>query len=202
MRFFITSTEPGIGKTIVSSILVQSLTANYWKPIQAGNIEHPDSKKVSDLITKKVIIYPETYKIKDTESIINNTDIKLKNIIPPSSTQLIIESTGSILTPIDNNGSFIVDLLHFCDAEAIIVWNSNEETNHIITSIQLLQTKEYPIKGIVSIGKVDKEKEKFIHQTTGIPFLFNVPLADEVTKTFIKEQATLIKANLVSSVIA
>ena len=33
-RFFITGTDTGIGKTVVSALLCAALDAYYWKPIQ------------------------------------------------------------------------------------------------------------------------------------------------------------------------
>ena len=32
--FFVTGIDTGIGKTVVSAILVEALNADYWKPIQ------------------------------------------------------------------------------------------------------------------------------------------------------------------------
>ena len=39
-RYFVTGIGTGIGKTIVSAILVEKLTADYWKPIQSGDSEN------------------------------------------------------------------------------------------------------------------------------------------------------------------
>ena len=50
-RIFVTGNGTGIGKTIVSAILTEALHADYWKPIQAGELENSDSKKVAKLIS-------------------------------------------------------------------------------------------------------------------------------------------------------
>jgi len=49
MRFVVTGTDTGIGKTVFSVALVQALGANYWKPIQAGLAEETDSQVVARL---------------------------------------------------------------------------------------------------------------------------------------------------------
>src|ERR1700722_13485713 len=48
-RFFITGTDTGIGKTVVSALLCASLDAIYWKPVQTGTREGTDRKTVMRL---------------------------------------------------------------------------------------------------------------------------------------------------------
>jgi len=58
--YFVTGISTDIGKTICSAILVEALNADYWKPIQAGELENTDSDKIKNLITNKVSqIHPE-----------------------------------------------------------------------------------------------------------------------------------------------
>ena len=42
-QFVVTGIGTEVGKTVISSILVQALEANYWKPVQAGDLEYSDS---------------------------------------------------------------------------------------------------------------------------------------------------------------
>ena len=46
MRYFVTGIGTEIGKTISSAVLVEALEADYWKPIQAGELENSDTQKV------------------------------------------------------------------------------------------------------------------------------------------------------------
>jgi dethiobiotin synthetase len=49
----------GIGKTIVSAVLTETLQAHYWKPVQAG-IEDRDMVTVQSLITDGAArVHPE-----------------------------------------------------------------------------------------------------------------------------------------------
>ncbi len=48
---FITGIGTDVGKTIVSAVVVEALEADYWKPIQAGDLEFSDSHKIKSLIT-------------------------------------------------------------------------------------------------------------------------------------------------------
>lgn len=199
MRYFVTGIDTEVGKTVVSAVLAQALTANYWKPIQIGDLDNSDSHKIENLVSKKIVIYPESYRLSQPLSPhlsakIDQKEIKLKNIVPPSSTKLIIEGAGGVMVPIDEKGTYITDMLSFCDAEVILVTkNYLGSINHTLLSIQYLQSKNYKIKGIVVTGEENKETEAIITKNTGVPILFHVPFTDELSKQFIKEQATKIR---------
>lgn len=199
MRYFVTGIDTEVGKTVVSAVLVQALTANYWKPIQSGDLEHSDSHKIIDLVSKKIMIYPESYRLTQPLSPhlsakLDGVEIKLKDIIPPSSTNLIIEGAGGVMVPIDEKGTYVTDIIPFCDAEIILVTkNYLGSINHTLLSIQYLQSKNYTIKGIVVTGDENKETESIITKNTGIPILFHVPMTDDLSKKFIKEQASKIR---------
>ncbi len=200
MRYFVTGIDTEVGKTVVSAVLVQALTANYWKPIQSGDLEHSDSHKILELISKKIMIYPESYRLTQPLSPhlsakLDGIEIKLKDIIPPSSTNLIIEGAGGVMVPIDEKGTYVTDIIPFCDVEVILVTkNYLGSINHTLLSIQYLQSKNYKIKGIVVTGEENKETEAIITQNTGVPILFHIPMTDDLSKQFIKEQATKIRA--------
>ncbi|MCT4581145.1 MAG: dethiobiotin synthase [Flavobacteriales bacterium] len=199
MRYFVTGIDTEVGKTVVSAVLVQALTANYWKPIQSGDLEHSDSHKILDLISKKIMIYPESYRLTQPLSPhlsakLDGIEIKLKDIIPPSSTNLIIEGAGGVMVPIDEKGTYVTDIIPFCDVEIILVTkNYLGSINHTLLSIQYLQSKNYTIKGIVVTGDENKETEAIITKNTGVPILFHVPMTDNLSKQFIKEQASKIR---------
>lgn len=199
MRYFVTGIDTDIGKTIVSSILVQALSASYWKPIQSGDLDNSDSIKVANLISKKVNIYPESYRLTQPLSPHlsakkDRVEISLKNIIPPTSTNLIIEGAGGVMVPIDEKGTYVTDILSYCDAEVILVTkNYLGSINHTLLSIHYLQSKNYKIKGIVVTGDKNEETEAIITKNTGVPILFRIPIADELSKAFIKRQASRIR---------
>src|SRR2546430_69627 len=48
-HFFITGTDAGVGKTVLSALLCAALDTVYWKPIQTGTLEG------SDRVTEKMM---------------------------------------------------------------------------------------------------------------------------------------------------
>lgn len=52
--YFITGISTEVGKTISSAIVVESLQADYWKPIQSGDLDNSDTMKVKSLISNSI----------------------------------------------------------------------------------------------------------------------------------------------------
>ena len=50
-RIFVTGSSTDVGKTIASAIITEALNADYWKPVQAGELLNSDSHKVAELIS-------------------------------------------------------------------------------------------------------------------------------------------------------
>ena len=48
-RYVVTGIGTDVGKTVVSAIIAQALEADYWKPIQSGELENSDSHKIDRL---------------------------------------------------------------------------------------------------------------------------------------------------------
>ena len=58
--FFVSGTDTGIGKTLISSILVSKISGSYWKPIQCGSLDFSDTDCVKNItkISKKFFLKP------------------------------------------------------------------------------------------------------------------------------------------------
>ena len=62
MDIFITGIGTDVGKTIVSAVFVKALQADYFKPIQAGDLHYSDTDKVKELAdSQKSKFYSNAY---------------------------------------------------------------------------------------------------------------------------------------------
>ena len=52
-----------VGKTVVSAILVEKLRADYWKPVQAGNLDASDTLRVRQLTRHGGVLHPEAWRL-------------------------------------------------------------------------------------------------------------------------------------------
>ncbi len=183
---FITGISTGIGKTLVSAILVEKLKADYWKPIQSGDWDNSDTLIVKSLVSNQITkFHPEVYKFTQPYSphksaAIDEIEIDpSKLVLPLTDNQLIIEGAGGLMVPL-NNQFLIIDLIKQLGAEVLLVSkNYLGSINHTLLSIEALKSRHIPIKGIVFNGIGDLGSESFINNYTGIQNILRIPeLAD------------------------
>jgi dethiobiotin synthetase len=181
-HYFVTGIGTGIGKTIVSAILVEKLKADYWKPVQSGDLDNSDSLSVESLISNTTTkIHPEAYRLNQPFSphksaAIDGITIDPENFIPPKTDNaLIIEGAGGLMVPL--NGSFlIIDLIKKLNIPAILVsQNYLGSINHTLLSIQVLKQYGIPIKGIIFNGVKDIYTKEFILDYAEINLLGQIP---------------------------
>ncbi len=202
-RYFVTGIGTDVGKTIVSAILTETLKADYWKPVQAGDLDNTDTMKVKKLISnKQTVFYPEAYRLTQPMSPhaaakLDHTHINPHNIIPPEhSNTLIIEGAGGLLVPLNNN-FLIIDLIAKLNAEVILVSrNYLGSINHTLLSVQALTLRNIPVAGIIFNGEPVKTTQSFISRYTGLKPLFHVMHENKINRQTVCKYADKLKRKL------
>lgn len=194
-QYIISGIGTEVGKTVVSAIISEALSATYWKPIQAGELDQSDSIKIADY-TESVKILPEAFKLnyamsphaaafKDGVSI-DESDLEIPNV----EGHLIIEGAGGLMVPVNSNGLLYIDLFSKWELPLILVSRHYlGSINHTLMSIEILQKRNIEIVGIVFIGDENETTEKAILATSGCKMIARIPLVSSVDKAFIMEQA-------------
>lgn len=198
-KYFVTGIGTGIGKTLVSAILVEKLQADYWKPIQSGDLAQSDSKKIAELISnKKTVIHKETYRL--TQPLSPHLSAKLDGISieldtfyrPETSNHLIIEGAGGLMVPL-NAKELIIDLIKRLDIEVILVSeNYLGSINHTLLSLAVLKQSNIPVKGIIFNGEENAETQNYISNFSGISSLGEIPKLTHINSTTVRKCADLI----------
>ena len=201
--FFVTGIDTDIGKTVVSAILVEALNADYWKPIQSGDLHHTDTDKVKELVSGNFIFHPEAYRLNHPLSPhisakLDSISISLASFqLPRTNNNLIVEGAGGLLVPINENGDYLSDVILKLGMEILLVSkNYLGSINHTLLSIEYLKSKSISIKGIIIVGEKNESSESIIAKNTGVKILHHVPRVKSVTRKFIKEQAELLRTAL------
>lgn len=192
-KYFVTGIGTGIGKTLVSAILTEKLKADYWKPIQSGDLDISDSITIDNLIANtQTIIHPESYRLTQPLSPhlsarLDGLEIDLDKInIPLTDNNLIIEGAGGLMVPLNEN-ELIVDLIKKLGVEVILVsQNYLGSINHTLLSVNLLKQYEIPIKGIIFNGEKNTETERYILQYTKVKKLGSIPSFSNIDKEKVK----------------
>ncbi len=198
--FFVTGIGTGIGKTVVSAVLVEKLRADYWKPVQAGELDNSDTIKVRELVTNTLsVFHPETYRLTQPFSphkaaaLDNSTIEPGKIIVPKTNNRLIIEGAGGLMVPLNDN-FLMIDLIKQLDTEVILVsQNYLGSINHTLLSIFALQQRGIPIRGIIFNGKKDSYSEDLILKYTGVALLGHISEFTIVDKRAIADSGSLVK---------
>ncbi|WP_026836663.1 dethiobiotin synthase [Gillisia sp. JM1] len=200
--YFITGIGTDVGKTIASAIITESLKADYWKPIQAGDLENSDSIKVEKLISnEESFFYPEGVKLKSAMSPhaaaeIDGVKLIAKKIKRPlTSKDFVIEGAGGLLVPI-NSKETIVDLILPTDKIILVSRHYLGSINHTLLSIQVLKSKGLSIAGIIFNGDENKSTEKVILEMTGVKFIGRIENEPYFDRNVIKEYAAIFHENL------
>jgi dethiobiotin synthetase len=186
---FITGIDTNVGKTIVSAILTEYLRADYWKPIQSGDLTDSDTDKVKRLVSNsRTSFHPEAYRLSQPYSphksaILDGITIDLdKILLPATHNQLIIEGAGGLMVPL-NEKDLLINLIQKFDAEVILVSkNYLGSINHTLLSLEILKMKNIPVKGIVFNGKSDSFSEELILRRSQIKAYARIPETDIINK--------------------
>lgn len=199
-RIFVTGIGTGVGKTLVSAIITEYLQADYWKPIQSGDLDNTDTMTVRRLISNsESVLHEERFRLTQplsphASAEIDGIEMKLEDFTAPESAKqyLVIEGAGGLMVPI-NNTTTIADLIKFLDASVILVSkNYLGSINHTLLTIQELERREIPITGLVFNGECLPQTENFIINYSNLPVIFRLDNEATINKKTVQKYAARI----------
>ncbi len=175
MRVFVTGIGTGVGKTVVSAILCEALAADYWKPVQAGNLGGSDTEIAKGLVGNATsVFHPESCRLRLAASphhaaAAENKKIDVgKIILPETSNHLVVEGAGGLMVPL-NLKALMIDLICRLDLPVILVSRHYlGSINHTLLSVEALKSRKVKIMGIVFNGDENRSTEKVIVYQTGL----------------------------------
>jgi dethiobiotin synthetase len=195
-KIVIAGIDTEIGKTVVSAIFCQALKADYWKPVQAGDLHYTDSHRVEEWTKNtKTIIHPEAARLKhpmsphaaaDIEGIkVNLKDLKL----PETNNDLIIELAGGLMVPI-NHQELNIDLLAELKIPVVLVSKYYlGNINHTLLSWQLLKDRNIPFLGFVFNGRKNEATFDIILEYTKEKCLLEIEQHEQIDEQLIRKYA-------------
>jgi dethiobiotin synthetase len=204
MKLFITGIGTDVGKTIASSIIVEALEADYWKPIQAGDLDNSDTNKVEKYVSNSTTkFHKNAYALQTPASPhlaaeIDGITIELKKIIEPTtSNHLVVEGAGGIYVPL-NNSDCVIDLIQ-PDYNVIVVSRHYlGSINHTLMTIEILKSRKVNVAGIVFSGDENKATESIILEKTNVPMIGRIDNEPYFDQNVIKYYADLFRENLLN----
>lgn len=204
MKIFVTGISTDVGKTIASSIIVESLEADYWKPIQAGDLDNSDSHKIKSKISNlQSKIFENSYKLNTPASPhlaaeIDRIKIDLKQIKEPETkNHFVIEGAGGIFVPL-NDKDLIIDLIQPDYKIIVVSRHYMGSINHTLLTVEAIRNHGFEVAGIIFSGSENKATESMILNKTGIKCIGRIDEEPYFDQNVIKEYADLFRDNLLN----
>lgn len=202
MKLFITGIGTDVGKTITSAIVTQALEADYWKPIQAGDLDNSDSHKIQRYISNETtVIHENSYKLNTPASPhlaaeIDGITIDLNQIIEPKTkNHLVIEGAGGILVPL-NETDCIIDLIQNDYKVIVVSRHYLGSINHTLLTCEALKSRNIPVAGIIFSGDENPASEAIILAKTGATFIGRIDNEPYFDQNVIQYYADQFRENL------
>ena len=200
--YFITGISTEVGKTIASAIITESLQADYWKPIQAGELESSDTHKVKRLVSNsKTVFHPSAFDLETPMSphaaaAIDGAKISVKNIKRPvTKNNLVIEGAGGLLVPL-NETETIADLIQPSDKIIIVSRHYLGSINHTLLTVEALKARNFNIHGILFSGEKHPTTEAIISKMSGVPILGRINEEPYFDLNVVREYSEILKDKL------
>ena len=189
MKLFVTGIGTEVGKTVIAAILTEKLKADYWKPVQAGDLDDSDTMKVRALVSNSVsVFHEEGFRLNHPMSPHaaaerDGVEIGLEDFeMPQTENHLVIEGAGGLMVPL-NDQDCVIDLIEGSGAEVVLVSrNYLGSINHTLLSIEALKNRGIPVRGVIFNDEENAETERVILKMTGLKCIGRVEFLKELTQ--------------------
>lgn len=199
---FVTGTDTGVGKTLVSACLVQRWQADYWKPLQSGlGEEEGDTSTVAHLAGQPLCFPPvgafqaslSPQAAAEAEGVcINPAQLVLPKV--EAGRVLVVEGAGGLMVPATDR-LMMLDLAALWGLPVVLVARSGLGTlNHTLLSLQALRARGVAVAGVVLNGPRNTANSRTIAQKGKVRILAEVDHLAQITPEVVAGQATLFPA--------
>lgn len=205
-RIFVTGIGTGVGKTICSAVVVEALAADYWKPIQAGDLHDSDSMVVRRLVSDDRVIHPEAYRLTapcspHASAAAEGVRIEMAAMRAPQTMRpLVIEGAGGLMVPLDAQ-LLMIDLIAALDAAVLLVSRHYlGSINHTLLSVEALRRRSLPVLGIVFNGAPELASEEVILRHSGLRAVGRLEPESAFDRNVVRRYAELWRAPLLEAI--
>lgn len=190
----------GIGKTVASAILCEALKADYWKPVQAGELEATDSMSVSKLISNPISkIHPEAYLLNlpispHAAAAADNRQVAEDHLqLPTTDNHLVIELAGGLMVPLTPD-YLTIDWVDKSGCQVMLVSQYYlGSINHTLLSWEALMSRGIDVVGIIFNGTKTQSTFDVILHRTGAKCLLELSEEKTIDAKIVSEYARRIE---------
>jgi dethiobiotin synthase len=186
--FFVTGTDTGVGKTVLSSLLVAALDACYWKPVQTGAAEGTDREAVrawvgiaeEKLLSERYCFPPAVSPHLAAEQA--GVRINLDELALPAALgwPCIVEGAGGVMAPL-NEREFMLDLMRQLSLPVVVAARTALGTiNHTLLTLRALRSASLTVTGVVLIGAANPDNRRAVEHYGAVPVVGHIPVLERI----------------------
>ncbi len=188
-RIFITGTDTGVGKTLVSAIITAGRNGVYWKPVQSGLEDITDTgwvRSVTCLSDDHFL--EESYRLKaplspHESAMLDSIIIEPEKLdLPCCEASLVVEGAGGVMVPL-NGGFLMIDLMKRLGLPVLVVARSGLGTiNHTLLTLNLLRQYDLEIAGVVMNGVVNNSNREVVERLGQVRVVAEIEPLDVINR--------------------
>jgi dethiobiotin synthetase len=172
---FITGIGTDVGKTIASAVITKALEADYWKPVQCGDLDNSDSIKIARLTVLETL--SEAFKLNapmsphaaaDLEGVELNID---KIEVPQTHKTIVVEGAGGIMVPLNSRETYLDLMLKLNLPVVLVTRHYLGSINHTMLSWKVLKETGLNVVALVISGKAHETTESHFATQMDVPFI-------------------------------
>lgn len=201
---FVTGTDTGVGKTVVSAALLHRygtrVPLRYWKPIQTGTERDDDTTDIRKLTSSAgVEILDDGVRLPSPVSPHLAASLAGQTIDLPTLTHAvehyprtdrwIVEGAGGVLVPI-NQSELMADLIGRLKLPVLVVSRSSLGTiNHTLLTLEGLRSRSVAVAGVVMVGDLNPSNRAAVESYGQVSVVADMPRFDHLSDAVLAEWA-------------
>lgn len=201
LRLVVCGTDTDVGKTVVSALLVEGLSASYWKPVQCGLEGGGDCDRLREwLQLPEPRLLPEAYRLaapvsphwaaelegaaelemaaelEGARAGVAGAPIEPSRLaLPTVAGALVVECAGGLLVPLRRD-RLQIEQIQAWGLPVLLVARSGLGTlNHTLLSLEALAQRRIPVLGLVLNGPPHADNPRTLAALGGVPLLACLP---------------------------
>ena len=185
---FVTGTDTGVGKTVVSACLAKAWSADYWKPVQTGLAE-----EAGDTATVAILaglpserLHPPAHEFAPPVSPHLAAEeagahIALQDLeLPVSDRLIVVEGAGGALVPLNEDQTMLDLMVRLGLPVVLVVANRLGAINQTLLTLQALRARGLDVLGVVLTGEPFADNRAAIERHGGVRILAELPHAARI----------------------
>lgn len=186
---FVTGTDTGVGKTLVSACLVRRWQAEYWKPLQSGLADEAGDTPTVQWLAGNPVCFPPALACQaslspEAAARAEGVEVDPARLTLPgmgAQTPLVVEGAGGLMVPATSE-LMMIDLAIMWGLPVVLVARSGLGTlNHTLLSLEALRARGIAVAGVVLNGPENPENRRTIEEKGRVRVLAEIPHCADIT---------------------